>query len=246
MTDYEEAGREIARAKVVAALTGAGVSAESGVPTFRGQGGFWGQYRVEDLATPEGFARDPELVWNWYQERRRMIMEVQPNPAHFGLARLERALTGRVVIITQNIDGLHQRAGSRDVIPVHGDLMVTICSRCSYERQEKPPFEQGLPRCPACGSFLRPGVVWFGELLPEQALRRAMEESQACDVMLVIGTSAQVYPAAGFPLTAYGAGATIIEVNPEPALERIARYVFAEPAGEAVPRLVEAALASGA
>ncbi len=243
MSDLEQAARLLARAQRIAVLTGAGVSAESGVPTFRGAGGFWGKYRPEDLATPEGFARDPNLVWNWYQARRRQLLQVQPNPAHYALARMERELPARVTIITQNIDGLHQRAGSKNVIAIHGDLMLTICTSCSFSRREEPPFEDGVPRCPNCGALLRPGVVWFGELLPERELQQALEESHNCDVMLVVGTSAQVYPAAGFPSAARAAGAAVIEVNPDPALGGIARYVFAQPAGQALPPLVDAAVA---
>lgn len=236
----------LAQATEVVALTGAGVSAESGVPTFRdAQTGLWSRYRAEDLATPAAFQRDPALVWNWYRWRRSLVEAVAPNPAHAALAEMERRLPG-FHLITQNVDGLHRRAGSRRVLELHGDLFLTLCS------QERTPVdgwqdnEAAPPRCPRCGAPLRPGVVWFGEMLPPSVLSRAFALSAACRVFLSIGTSALVQPAASLPLHAYESGAVVVEINPvATALSPIARFVLRGPAGRLVPALVEAARPAG-
>src|SRR5579863_9511973 len=193
----------------VAVLTGAGVSAESGIPTFRSNGGYWQQYRFEDLATPEAFARDPKFVWTWYEERRRAIAKAQPNAGHFALVELERRKPA-FTLITQNVDGLHDLAGSKNVIKLHGDIWVVRCLACRAERVDRAELNDLPPRC-QCGGMLRPGVVWFGEMLPEGAMERAAAAVQAADVLIVAGTSAQVYPAAGLiPLAR-----AVIEINPE-------------------------------
>ncbi len=196
-------------------LTGAGISAESGVPTFRGPGGLWRQYRPEELATPEAFARDPRLVWEWYDWRRSLIARTQPNPGHCALVELERR-SPCFALITQNVDGLHDRAGSRVVHKLHGDIWEVRCTKCSFrERDERAALPELPPRC-SCGALLRPGVVWFGEMLPADAWRSSEEAVVEADILLVVGTSAVVYPAAGLVPMARGAGAKVVEVNTEP------------------------------
>jgi len=197
-------------------LTGAGVSAESGVPTFRGPDGLWRNFRAEDLATPAAFARDPTLVWEWYGWRRELISKCRPNAAHKALARLEREYPGDFLLVTQNVDGLHRLAGSHKVVEVHGNIWDIRCVACGASREDRTvPLAAVPPRCPACGGLARPGVVWFGEPLPEEALGRAVAAAESCDVMLVVGTSAVVYPIAHLPHLAHSRGAYIVEVNPE-------------------------------
>ncbi len=196
------------------AFTGAGISAEAGIPTFRGRGGLWEMFRPEELATPEAFSRDPRRVWEWYAWRVGLVLSAEPTPAHRVLARWEAEgwLAG---VITQNVDGLHQRAGSRKVVELHGRITRARCTGCGKTLELGAPPEEVPPRCRDCGSLLRPDVVWFGEPLPENAWREAAELSSSCDVMIVIGTSAVVYPAAQLPLIAKASGANLIEVNPE-------------------------------
>jgi NAD-dependent deacetylase len=204
-----EAAKLLKSAASVAVLTGAGVSAESGIPTFRSNGGFWQQYRFEDLATPQAFARAPKFVWTWYEERRRGIAQAKPNAGHYALAELERQKPS-FTLITQNVDGLHDLAGSRAPIKLHGDIWTLRCLTCGLENVDRSELDELPPYCP-CGGMLRPGVVWFGEMLPDGAMERATAAVRAADVLIVAGTSAQVYPAAGLiPL----AKATI-EINPE-------------------------------
>lgn len=193
----------------VAVLTGAGVSAESGIPTFRSNGGWWRQHRFEDLATPEGFARDPKFVWTWYEERRRAIAAARPNAGHEALVEIERRVAA-FTLITQNVDGLHELAGSKNVIKLHGDIWTLRCMKCGKERVDRSELNDLPPYC-ACGGMLRPGVVWFGEMLPEGAMERATAAVREADVLIVAGTSAQVYPAAGLIPMAR----TVIEINPE-------------------------------
>jgi NAD-dependent deacetylase len=193
----------------VAVLTGAGVSAESGIPTFRSNGGYWRQHRFEDLATPEGFARDPKFVWTWYEERRRDIAKALPNAGHYALAEMEKRVSA-FTLITQNVDGLHDLAGSKNIIKLHGDIWTVRCTKCGNEWNDRSELNDLPPHCD-CGGMLRPGVVWFGEALPEGAIERATLAVRASDVLIVAGTSAQVYPAAGLiPLAR-----TTIEINPE-------------------------------
>ncbi len=223
----------------VVALTGSGISAESGVPTFRDaqSRGLWARYDPQELATPEAFARNPRLVWEWYEWRRGLVAEAGPNPGHLALAELERRVP-EFALITQNVDGLHQRAGSRRVIELHGNIMRTKCSEegvivREYESEEVPP------RCPRCGAFLRPGVVWFGEMLPFAALEEASEAARGCDFFLSIGTSTLVYPAAALPHEALESGATVVEVNPgETPLTTHADFTLRGPAGEVLPELL--------
>lgn len=229
-------------ARRVVALTGAGVSAESGVPTFRDAlTGLWARYRPENLATPEAFARDPALVWDWYVWRRQLVSAVTPNPAHHALTRLE-TLVGEFTLVTQNVDGLHRRAGSRRLITLHGDLFRTRCSREHVLVSSWPRTPARPPPCPRCGAPLRPDVVWFGELLPPTALEEAGASSERCELFLSIGTSARVQPAASLPLAALRAGAVVVEINPgETPLSALAQHVIRGPAGRVLPALVEAA-----
>jgi NAD-dependent deacetylase len=223
----------------VAVLTGAGISAESGVPTFRGADGLWKGASPQELASPEGFARDPHKVWEWYNLRRNALRLVKPNAGHFALAELERRVE-EFGLITQNVDRLHQAAGSRNVVELHGNIWEVRCTECTrvYDRLgiELPPE----PRCEKCGAWLRPGVVWFGELLPAGAFAQAEQWAERSDVFLVIGTSAVVWPAAGLVSLAKDAGAKIIEINIEdtPATE-LANVALRGPSGEILPRLVE-------
>lgn len=198
----------------VVVLTGAGVSAESGVPTFRdAQTGLWAQFDPRELATPDAFERDPHLVWKWYAWRRELVTRADPNPAHRALVALEdeaRAFT----LITQNVDDLHRRAGSRNLLELHGNIQR---SKCSVEGVVVQGHDEDveLPRCPVCGAYLRPDVVWFGEMLDAWTLGEAERLARHCDVFVSIGTSAEVYPAAALPQAAKQAGALVIEINPE-------------------------------
>lgn len=239
---------ELLRTKpALAVLTGAGISAESGVPTFReAQSGLWSRYRPEDLATPEAFSANPQRVWDWYQWRRELVARAEPNAGHRAVYRLEQAFPD-FNLITQNTDGLHQRAGSEQVIELHGNLHRNICSRERTAATPQKNDDARPPACPACGAPLRPDVVWFGEMLPPKALSAAHGIAQACQVMLIIGTSGLVYPAAGLPQTARSHGATVVEINPEPTpLSDLADYRLEQPAGTGLPALVDAVLGTQA
>jgi NAD-dependent deacetylase len=214
----EAAAKAVRNASRIAVLTGAGVSAESGIPTFRSNGGFWQNRRFEDLATPRGFARDPKFVWQWYEERRRGIASARPNAGHHALAAMERrALQNperEFTLITQNVDGLHDSAGSKNIVKLHGDIWTVRCTACGRERTERAELNDLPPHC-ACGGMLRPGVVWFGEALPAGAMDRATAAVRRAGILIVAGTSAQVYPAAGLIPLALHNGAQVIEINPE-------------------------------
>ena len=212
-----EVKRLIDESRYLVAFTGAGISADSGIPTFRGPNGLWRRYKPEELASPEGFSRNPRLVWEWYAWRMSIIAKAKPNPAHIFLAKLEE-LGVLKVVITQNVDGLHQRAGSKNVIELHGNIWRVRCVECGYKWVlGEPPKDQELPlHCIKCGGLARPDVVWFGEPLPTEALRRAYNEMLNADVVMVIGTSGAVEPAGSLPLIAYERGAKIVNVNPEP------------------------------
>jgi NAD-dependent deacetylase len=205
----------LASARAVAVLTGAGISADSGVPTFRGADGLWRNFRAEDLATPEAFARDPGLVWEWYDWRRGLIATKSPNPAHHALVELERRC-GRFWLITQNVDGLHAAAGSRRLIEIHGSIWKVRCTKCGQVRVNCDVPIAILPYCAVCGGLLRPHIVWFGESLDPHDLARSEEALNACEVLLVIGTSGVVHPAAGFASVAKAAGAFVAEMNLAP------------------------------
>jgi len=225
----------ITGAKRLTVLTGAGISAESGVPTFRDKDGLWRSYRPEELATPEAFDRDPELVWDWYRYRRGVLKDVVPNAAHRALVALERQVRD-FHLITQNVDSLHQRAGSRAVIELHGNIQRSHCQRCGG----RASIDQAapVPHC-VCGGLMRPSVIWFGESLPEMAINQAWAASQAADCFIVIGTSAKVQPAASLPLLAKKNGAVLIEINRETtSLSDRADLSLQGKAGELLPTFV--------
>jgi NAD-dependent deacetylase len=237
----KQTARWLAKASRVAVLTGAGVSAESGVPTFRDADGLWEGHAMEEIATPEAFARHPELVWRFYNQRRANLTKVQPNPGHFALFQLEnRYPADDFALITQNVDGLHRRAGSRNVLELHGNLAFTRCTGCRTltDRGSEPLPE--LPHCGDCGALLRPEIVWFGEALPEAVWAAAMTATYRCDVFLTVGTSAVVHPAAGLIGLARRRGARVVEVNPKPtAASGDVDLRLVGPSGEVLPRLVE-------
>ncbi len=235
----EEAARLIEKSDYMTALTGAGISAESGIPTFRGKDGLWNKYRPEELATPQAFATNPQLVWEWYAWRMRIMFDAKPNYAHEALAELER-LGILKAVITQNVDDLHERAGSKNVLHLHGSLRVVRCVECNREAEvSKPPPVPPLPRC-ECGGLLRPGVVWFGEMLPRHVLEKAFGEVEKSDVILVVGTSAVVQPAASLPLIVKRRGGAVIEINPsETPLTSISDCSVRMPAGEAMRGIME-------
>ncbi len=249
ITKIEEAARRLSQSDRLVVLTGAGVSKESGVPTFRdAMDGLWARFDPQQLATPQAFQANPKLVWDWYQYRRELVGRARPNAGHYALAQLEDLLP-QVVIITQNVDGFHQAAGSTDVITLHGDINRNKCfdscqgdptlidlSDLTWER------ESGPPRCPHCGAYVRPDVVWFNERLPLDALNRAEALTDKADVMLVIGTSGMVQPAALLPYRAKRyADAYLIDVNPaEDEITAFADLHIAAPSGEALPAIVQA------
>ena len=234
-------------ARRIAVLTGAGMSAESGIPTFRGtRNGLWARFDPTELATAEAFLRDPPLVWAWYAWRTRVVARAQPNAGHRALAQLmRRPGVARVSVVTQNVDDLHERAGSIVDAHVHGSLFALRCFACG--RAHDGPLDDYVDgvqriepmRCAACGDRIRPGVVWFGEALPDDAWSTATDAATRCSLMLVVGTSGLVYPAAGLPVLARRHGATVVEINPEPtALSAEADHVWRAPAAQALPLLV--------
>ncbi len=227
----------------VTVLTGAGISAESGVPTFRGKDGLWRNFSAGELATPGAFARDPQLVWKWYDWRRSIISQSQPNAGHFALAELQRRKNGATTaftLITQNVDGLHDRAGSEHPLKLHGDLWYLRCLECGkIEKNDEVPLPELPPRCSACKGLIRPAVVWFGEPLPEIEWDLATKASERGGIFMAIGTSAVVYPAAALAGVAYGKGAKLVVINPEPTpLDSLAQWVLRGAAGEILPRLM--------
>ncbi len=230
-------------ARRVTILTGAGVSAESGIPTFRDAlTGLWARYRAEDLATPDAFARDPQLVWAWYAMRREMVRTARPNRAHEALALLER-LVPEPLLVTQNVDGLHRRAGSERIVELHGDLLRARCSRDGTVVETWAERDGTVPRCDDCGALLRPNVVWFGEALPTHALEAALESAAGCDLFLSVGTSNLVEPAASLPWIAADAGAEVVVVNTSLAGQRRGARIrhLQGAAGHLLPELLRAA-----
>ncbi len=227
-------------ARRISVLTGAGVSAESGVPTFRGADGLWNRFKPEELANVEAFMRNPKRVWEWYRYRKTLIRSTEPNAGHRALVELEYRFK-EFVLITQNVDGLHRKAGSRNVLELHGNILFSRCMRCGLRTDRDPEHESGnVPVC-ACGGPLRPDVVWFGEMLPQDVLERAFAAAEASDVFFSIGTSAVVQPAASLPLAAKRAGAYVVEINPDAtAVSDFVDETVCGKSGEVLPRLVEA------
>ena len=229
------------QAQRVTALTGAGVSQESGLRTFRdAQDGLWAQYRPEDLATPQAFQRNPKLVWDWYAWRREKVLQAKPNPAHYALAEMAKFIP-HFTLITQNVDGLHQAAGSPNVIELHGNIRRVRCSVCGQVPSHWDQDQDEVPRCSTCNGLLRPDVVWFGENLPQAELESAFEAAQRCELFFSIGTSGLVQPAASLAYLAQQHGACIVEVNAEKTpLTPFADFSFRGKAGEILPALVKA------
>lgn len=239
--DIASLRRRLQSARHVLVLTGAGASAESGVPTFRdAQTGYWAQFSPEEMASEAGFLAHPQRVWDWYQYRRDLIRQVQPNAGHVALAQWQARHPGRMTLVTQNVDGLHQRAGSAPVLCLHGNLMENRwllppkpCCDARFTEGDAPP------QCPGCGNYLRPGVVWFGEALPHAELQQAQDAAKACDLMLVIGTSGHVYPAAGLAHIAARGGAHVVVINPEPTeLDGVADQCWRLPSAQILPALL--------
>ncbi len=236
----DRAVRILRPAKKVAVLTGAGISAESGLATFRGGGGLWEGQRIEDVATPRAFARDPLLVWRFYNLRRANLATVNPHPGHRALVELENRLGADFTLVTQNVDGLHQAAGSHNVLEIHGALRRVRCVGCQRVSDRGVEVLPELPHCEERGSLLRPDVVWFEEALPDDIWGRAVEAVQACDCFLVVGTSAVVYPAAGLIDVARMEGADVIEANLEPsAVSTRVNILLLGPAGTSLPELLK-------
>ncbi|MBI4761298.1 MAG: SIR2 family NAD-dependent protein deacylase [Chloroflexota bacterium] len=229
------------RTSKLAALTGAGVSQESGLRTFRdAQNGLWAQYRPEDLASPQAFARDPKLVWDWYAWRREAVKAVRPNPGHYALVEIEKRVP-YFTLITQNVDGLHRMAGSQNVLELHGNIQRVRCAECALPAETWGDDTESVPTCAACGGLLRPDVVWFGEALPRDQLEAAVEAARACQVFFSIGTSGVVQPAASLAYAARNRGAVLVEVNLDPTpLTPKADFFLQGKSGEILPELVRA------
>ncbi|MGB9668220.1 MAG: SIR2 family NAD-dependent protein deacylase [Thermosulfidibacteraceae bacterium] len=217
--------KKIEESKNIVVLTGAGISHESGIPTFRGKDGLWEKYKPEELATPWAFEKNPKLVWEWYNYRREIIAKAKPNECHYLIAELEKEKD--LTLITQNIDGLHELAGSRDIIELHGNIWRVKCTKCSYKEINRDvPLKEIPPKCPKCVGLLRPDVVWFGEPLPTEELNDAMELSAKCDLFIVIGTSLVVQPAGSLPFIALENRAFVVEVNPEETILSQRAHLF--------------------
>lgn len=229
--------RALKDARSVVVSTGAGVSAESGVPTFRGEEGLWKKFRAEELATFAAFQANPDLVWEWYQYRREVINKIKPNPGHYAIAEMTN-LFDNFQLITQNIDDLHRLAGSEDILELHGNIKRNRCLECGHMNYNEE-FDQFPPMC-KCGGRIRPDVVWFGELLPAGALERAYEATRSCDLFFTVGTSGFVQPAASLPPTARQHGAFVVEINIEPTeLTFIVDQHFRGKSGEVLPAIVD-------
>jgi NAD-dependent deacetylase len=239
MQEIETVAQKIAGMKKLVVVTGAGMSRESGIPTFRdAPSSLWANFNPEDLATEEGFSKDPPLVWKWYSERRNRIGEKSPHPGHYAVAEME-PLFESFNLITQNIDDLHRKAGSKNLIELHGNIFRYKCFDKHHTVDRLPRSNDIPPRC-ECGSYIRPDVVWFGEMLEEDDLDRAFVALSSCEAILVIGTSGLVYPAAGFPGVAKSYGAFVVEVNPEETpITDVADVSIRAEAGEVLPRLLD-------
>ena len=235
-----EVARLIKNVDRCAVLTGAGISAESGVPTFRGKEGLWGKFKPEELATMEAFMANPRIVWEWYNWRRELLGKVKPNPGHYALTDLKRFFTD-YTLITQNVDGLHQEAGADEVLELHGSIMRNKCVACERPFVAETEIDPDhIPACQACGGQIRPDIVWFGEMLPEETIAMAFDRAEKCELFLSVGTSALVHPAVSLPLTARQCGATVVEINPEVTpLTSVADFHLEGASGEILPRLTK-------
>ena len=233
---FEAISDKLKKSKDIVFVTGAGISQESGIPTFRGKDGLWRKYDPMTLATIDAFYQNPKLVWEWYEERRQNILSAKPNPGHFSIADLEKYR--KVSVLTQNIDGLHQRAGSTSVYELHGSIITIKCTVCDFRDTITSSFSQLPPIC-KCGNILRPDVVWFGEALPQDIWKAAIEQASKCDIMIVVGTSLAVSPANLLPVYAKENGATLIEVNPdETPMTNIMDLSLRSSAAKALPELL--------
>lgn len=240
MTGSANLIERLSNATSVCVLTGAGVSAESGVPTFRGADGLWSKFKPEELANFNAFIRNPALVWEWYSYRKKIIKEVKPNPAHYALVELEQRVSN-FTLVTQNVDGLHARAGSKRILELHGNIERSYCIDCRASASDIVLDEsKEPPRCKHCGGLLRPDVVWFGEMLPEGIFEQAMGAARRCDVFLCLGTSAVVYPAASLPFEALEQGAYVVEINQEytDLSSRVQETILGK-AGIIMPQLIQ-------
>ena len=238
LDDYKKLIATLKEAERLVFFTGAGVSAESGIPTFRGKEGLWNKFKPEELANFDAFMRNPELVWEWYNYRRKTVHEAKPNPAHLTIAEMQNHFK-EVTVVTQNVDNLHRRAGSKKIFELHGNIERNFCISCKKNQDEDLDFSQGVPKCD-CGGLIRPGVVWFGEFLPEDQFRGGELAAMKADVFFVVGTSAVVYPAAGLVYTAKASGATIVEINiEETEISSSVNYLYFGKAGEILPKIFE-------
>lgn len=235
----EEIAQIALNSKNCAVLTGAGISAESGVPTFRGKEGLWGKFKAEELATMDAFMANPNIVWEWYNWRRELMGKVQPNPGHDSLAQFENIFSD-FTLITQNVDGLHKIAGSSKILELHGNIYRNKCSKCSkIVENELEINPDDIPACQFCGGKIRPDVVWFGEMLDENVINSAFTKSERSDIFFSVGTSAIVHPAASLPVAAKRSGATLVEINPEPTpLTSMADFYIQEKSGKFLPKLL--------
>jgi NAD-dependent deacetylase len=226
-------------AESICVLTGAGISAESGVETFRGSNGLWSKLKPEELASFDAFLRNPELVWEWYNYRKKIVHDVKPNPAHYALARLQE-LVKDFTLVTQNIDNLHIRAGSTQVLELHGNIERSYCIGCGkYFANVEVTLENKVPHCPSCNGIIRPDIVWFGEMLPEGVFEKATDAASRCELFLSVGTSAVVYPAASLPLIARKNGAYVVEINMERTeISHMVNETLLGKAGDIIPQLV--------
>ena len=238
MSRIDDVRGVLADAQAITVMTGAGISAESGVPTFRGPDGLWEGHRPEELATPTAFAADPHKVWRWYDWRRSLVAACEPNAAHRALVELQHR-TPQFDLITQNVDGLHRMAGSTDPAELHGNIWWVRCTGCGALAEDRRVPIPIPPTCDACGTVLRPHIVWFGESLDASVLDRAATAASRCDLFLVVGTSGVVYPAAGFTDLALRSGATVVQVNLEPTPQTgSVHYSLEGKAGEILPEIV--------
>ena len=230
----------IKKSKNCVVLTGAGISSESGVPTFRGKEGLWGKFRPEELATMEAFMANSQIVWEWYNWRRELMSKVKPNPGHYALVELAEFFDD-YTLITQNVDGLHKMAGSEDILELHGNIYRNKCMNCNKIVDREMEIDpESIPLCIHCGGKIRPDVVWFGEMLSESIISEAFAKSESADIFLSVGTSAIVHPAASLPVNSKRFGATLVEINPEMTpLTDLADFYFEYPSGEFLPKLIE-------